>query len=516
MIGAGGLAYADDRLDDARAHYEQAFRVLRAAGACADAARVATLLGELHWAGLGNPSIGRGWLERAHRLLEEFGPCVEWGYWELARVACDRPDVLALERSAERALAIADEYGDVGLQMRALADGGFALICQGRLGEGFSRLEEALAVLTGGEVTDPFTASTTCCALLSACDRAGDGDRATEWLRVVRELVLDPAGGRPRMLGAHCQLALGGVLCSTGRWAEAEQTIRRSLEPTAGATAAQRIEATARLGEVWIQTGNLDDAAVLLTPIEDHVAAALPLALLYLARGQPRLAAGAAQRGANTLTGDVLRQAALLSLAVEAQLACGDPAAAGASAEQLRALAEKAEAPVVHGFSALADGRLIAADGRRADAATRFEAAAAAFAGAERAMLVAQARLVQAETLESIAPEEAVAAARAAHAAAVRFGVRPLRDRCASLLRRLGVSAPRPSSAAAALHELTAREADILDGLRQGESNAQIAARVFLSPKTVEHHLSRIYAKLGVRTRAQAAALAASSHPSGW
>ena len=46
-------------------------------GATAAAARVATLLGELHWGGLGNASIGRGWLERARRLLDEAGPCVE-------------------------------------------------------------------------------------------------------------------------------------------------------------------------------------------------------------------------------------------------------------------------------------------------------------------------------------------------------------------------------------------------------------------------------------------------------
>lgn len=51
LIAAGGLAYVDDRLDEARVHWEQAFRFLREAGASAGAARVATLLGELHWGG---------------------------------------------------------------------------------------------------------------------------------------------------------------------------------------------------------------------------------------------------------------------------------------------------------------------------------------------------------------------------------------------------------------------------------------------------------------------------------
>ena len=56
------------------------------------------------------------------------------------------------------------------------ADLGYALVSLGRLDAGFARLDEALAALTGGEVADPFVVSTTCCALLSACDRAGDVD----------------------------------------------------------------------------------------------------------------------------------------------------------------------------------------------------------------------------------------------------------------------------------------------------------------------------------------------------
>ena len=45
--------------------------------------------------------------------------------------------------------------------------------------------------------------------------------------------------------------------------------------------------------------------------------------------------------------------------------------------------------------------------------------------------------------------------------------------------------------------------------LGEGLSNAEIAERLFISPKTAEHHVSRIYARLGVRSRAEAAAWAA-------
>ena len=90
-IAAGGLAYVDDRLDEARVAVERAFRELRDAGQPAAAARVATLLGELHWGGLGNPpSAAAGW-NAPTACSSRAGPCVEWGYWELGRLGVRPP-----------------------------------------------------------------------------------------------------------------------------------------------------------------------------------------------------------------------------------------------------------------------------------------------------------------------------------------------------------------------------------------------------------------------------------------
>lgn len=54
---------------------------------------------------------------------------------------------------------------------------------------------------------------------------------------------------------------------------------------------------------------------------------------------------------------------------------------------------------------------------------------------------------------------------------------------------------------------LTAREQHVLDLLTEGLANPAIAARLHLSRRTVEHHVSNILAKLGVSTRAEAVAL---------
>jgi DNA-binding NarL/FixJ family response regulator len=65
-------------------------------------------------------------------------------------------------------------------------------------------------------------------------------------------------------------------------------------------------------------------------------------------------------------------------------------------------------------------------------------------------------------------------------------------------------SAPKPVSPKETFPELSAREVEILDLIAQGHSNAKIAVRLFLSPKTVGNHISHIFTKLQVADRAHA------------
>jgi len=85
-----------------------------------------------------------------------------------------------------------------------------------------------------------------------------------------------------------------------------------------------------------------------------------------------------------------------------------------------------------------------------------------------------------------------------------RLGARPAADRVARRMRDLGIRSPRRSTLA---HPdgLTAREADVLRLLREGLRNAEIAQRLHIAEKTVDHHVSSILAKLGVPTRRDAA-----------
>ena len=196
----GGAYFMDDRLDDMCRELERAFRGYRDRGDLRAAARVGASLAQLHHDSLGNLAAGRGWLERSRRLLEQCGHCVEWGYVELAFIACGRDDVDALEASADRAFAIAEEFGDHDLEVRALADGGLALVTAGRVTEGLRRLDAAMTAITAGEVRDPMVAGLSFCSMLASCERIGDVARAEEWTRLARAAMLDPFGGRPVIL----------------------------------------------------------------------------------------------------------------------------------------------------------------------------------------------------------------------------------------------------------------------------------------------------------------------------
>src|SRR6185295_13516861 len=104
----------------------------------------------------------------------------------------------------------------------------------------------------------------------------------------------------------------------------------------------------------------------------------------------------------------------------------------------------------------------------------------------------------EAEQLEALTILERLGAAAAANALRRRMREQGLRR----------IPRGSRSSTRTNLHGLTKREAEIFELLAQGLRNSAIAKRLFVTTKTVDHHVSAIFTKLGVSSRAEAIAMA--------
>jgi RNA polymerase sigma factor (sigma-70 family) len=198
-----------------------------------------------------------------------------------------------------------------------------------------------------------------------------------------------------------------------------------------------------------------------------------------------------------------LERAPALELLVHARVACGELTQAGAALTALRDVQRRTGTATLRASADLAEGALAAAAGDHARARPLLEDAADHFAASCAPYELAHARLELAVTLAALGRREA--AEREATAAAQALDELGAAADAAHARRRLG----EPAGGSAALPELTAREREVLRVLCDGLTNPQIAERLVISEHTVHRHVTNILRKLGLPTRAAAAAHAA-------
>jgi len=195
----------------------------------------------------------------------------------------------------------------------------------------------------------------------------------------------------------------------------------------------------------------------------------------------------------------------LLELLVDIQLARGEPGRAGEALDRLSALATRCGDDRTRAAAELAAGRMRAAEGDER-ARPHLQTALEAFSALQLPLEAARAQLELARALAPEAPAGAVAEARLALANFERLGAARDADAATELLRTLGEAAGRvwPKR----YGTLTKRETEVLSLLAAGCSNGEIAERLYISRRTAEHHVANILSKLGLRSRAEAAAYA--------
>ena len=447
-----------------------------------------------------NASAARGWLARAERCLERIPRCAEHGWIEVER-AKTAAELDAAMGHARRALEIARDVRSADLEITALAQLGVKLVATGRWEDGMALLDEAMAAAMSGEASDALAICDTCCQTLVACDQVADLRRASDWCRVVVEFA---ERRRFTPVYAWCRAIYAGVLIVTGDWERAEQELVRSLRAydTVGGVGS-RVLTLARLAELRLRQGRIEEAERLVAECEEHPLALVPVARLRLLRGDARTAAALLERRLASLPADAPACAPLLPPLVDARIAAGDTDGAASAARQLAGLAAALRRENLLGLAELALADVALARGE--DAVARVETAVDLFAALGMPFEAGEARLRLARLLAANQPGLAVEEARHALAAFERLGARRKADEAAELLRSLGAPGRRRVAGAG---DLTGREREVLALLGEGLSNAEIAARLVISEKTAGHHVGRVFRKLGVRNRAEAAAYA--------
>ena len=503
--GLARAAYLDLDFTPAIEGWERAYAAHRTCRDRVGAVRVARTLAYMYGSIVGDGAVMSGWLARAQTLLDGDTSSREAG-WVALNLGMWENDRTRREAQFRHALDVARGVGDDDLEFVALAYLGATLVHDDRTDEGMVLLDEALAAVAGSEVDDFCALQEIFCQLFAACERAHDVSRADQWIRVGEAIAMRrqlPA------VSAFCRTHYGGLLTDAGRWPEADVALTEAVRLWGLGHRSLRGGALARLADLRVREGRYEEAEQLLEGLEGDLDAARPLAAMQLARGETARARDTLERAMGQLEPLGTAVVPLLALLVDVQLAAGDLDEAEAITCRLEACAARFEGPFLAGSAALARGRLGLAVGTGIPQACLREALVH-FDRAQMPIDVAHVRLELATALVSEDPEVAVAEARSAFDAFTRLGAARHADAAAAVLRTLGV---RATSVGPGAGPLSKREAEVLELLRLGRSNPEISDRLFISRKTVEHHVANILGKLGVRSRAEAAAYATRAKP---
>jgi tetratricopeptide (TPR) repeat protein len=430
------LLVLGDELDEPRHHLTLAVQEFTQGGMPRRAAVAASRLGFLY-GGFGSPVAARPWFARAWRLLEGQGPCLELGWVAVADVGCNVDDPATLQERADLALDLARRFGDTTLEAKALADGGLALVEQGRVEEGMSRIDEALALVISGATGDPLFTGLTVCSFFSACACVGDLSRMQAWTELLRTARLIGDHGIP-VLTSHCSSVYGHLLCTVGQWGEAESVLEGAYAMAEGMTFSKRIHAVTALAELRTLQGRLDEAEELLLGCDHYLEALIPYAKLHLARGDFELAAGVTRRGLRLLGADRVRRVDLLSVLVEASLAQGDLATATTAARELGDIVAVTELPTLAAEGRFAAARVSAAAGDVDAALAELDRALAALGDIDLPLTRAKIHVELARLQAGVDRGAAIAEARAAAAIHARLAS-PMPPEASTVLSQLGV-----------------------------------------------------------------------------
>ncbi|MCF4123576.1 response regulator transcription factor [Antribacter sp. KLBMP9083] len=482
------------RIDEAIAVLTRCFELRAEAGEIHAATRATYWLWSAHIFARGEFATAAGWVERARTLAEERGSG-EYGWLLIPRAYgyIGRGDYPTAEGLLHRATELGLGRGDIDLITIATTMRGRATLKLGSLENGLALLDQAMVrILT--RATSPCTTSVMYCAAIGSCYEVQEIARATEW-----SVALDQwLGTLPQLGGAYfgnCRIYRAILMRLRGDWSRAEAELEQTCRDLA-------VDGQLVAGHAWYELGELrrlqgrpgvEEAFERATSF-GHVAQP-GLALYRLSQGNAQAAAAGLRRvlAERQLAGDRL---VLLPAAVEISLAAGRIDEAKDFITELEKIAQTYPTTAMRAVLDAARGAVGLSENRPADAlrllreaSDRWRELAAPYETAEIGVGIGEGCRVLGDE------EGALMEFRAALATFERLGARPDASRVRGLM----------SAQNAHLAVLSPREIEVLRLITTGETNAEIAAQLFLSERTVHRHVSNILIKLDVRSRTSAA-----------
>ena len=449
----------------------------------------------------GEQARAGGWVARARRLLDD-GPrdCVEQGYWLLpVAVECfDRRDLSRAAATFAQAEQIGERFDDRDLVALARHARGRSLIRMGQTHEGVSLLDEAMVAVEAGDVS-PRVAGDVYCSVIAGCLEIWDLRRARQWTAEMTEWC----EGQPDLIAynGQCLLRRAEILQLRGAWPEAIEAAQQACERCLhGPDQAASGAACYRRAELHRLRGESARAEEAYREASRYGYKPQPgMALLRLSQGQIDTAATAI-RVAVDETEERRTRSRLLPAHVEIMLAAHDLQAARLAADELTQIAVDLDASSLRAVAGQARGAVLLAEGDAKAALSALRQAWMIWQQIEAPYDAARVRvligLACRELGDADAAEMELDAARTVFH---QLGAVPDLARAEMLSR---VAAPKATGG------LSAREAQVLRLVAAGKTNRQIARELFISERTVDRHVSNIFVKLDVPSRAAATAYA--------
>lgn len=441
-----------------------------------------------------------GWLARANRLLDEGKhDCVERGYLLVPSGIRELRggDASTAFKTFVEAAAIGERFGDTDLITLARHGQGRCLIRMGEIARGVSLLDESMIAVTAGEASRMVIGGIYC-SVIEACTEIFDLHRAQEWTSALDRWCSAQSDLVPYR--GQCMVRRAEILQLHGAWPEALDQARRATErlsdpkpkPAAGA-------AFYRIAELHRVRGEFAEAEAAYRQARVWERTPHPgFALLRLAQGQIEAARVAIQQAFEDVR-EAGSRPPVLEAYVEIMLAAEEVAAARDAAEEMGEIAGRIRAPLLDAMSARAVGSVLLAE-RDARAAAILRKALTLWLELEAPYEAARVRVLLAQACRAQGDDDgADLELEAARRAFEALG---------AALELAHVDALRGAAAEKTQGPLTAREVEVLVRIASGRTNRAIAAELGISEKTVARHVSNIFTKLDLPSRAAATAYA--------